>query len=621
VQEKQARILLLERQVARLRKRIELLDQRSNRYSWLRVSIFFGGLAVGVIVAMLTQWWIGAILLLLIFIPFMILAYYHSQVDHSLARHSLWLHIKTAHLARMQLHWSDIPVGYEDAPRVDHPFESDLDVTGNRSLHRLLNLAVSREGSQRLASWLLQTSPNPTTIQHRQALVREMQPMSLFRDRLLLNSLQARRGSKEQLEGKRLLIWLDQQAPSKWLPPLLALSSVLNLLTAILFLLGLFFPLPQLWIVTLVAGVLLFFATGDLRGDILNDASYLRSSFGTLSRIFRFLETYRYGKHHLIKQVCEPFQAKNGLGPTALLARTDHIIWAASLKGNALLWLLLNALLPWDLYCAYRLNQYKVQIKSHLPLWLDTWFELEALNSLATFAYLNPEYILPDVVPTVQVDLSNKSPIHFVARAVGHPLLPADKKVCNDFALHHLGEVIIITGSNMAGKSTFLRTLGVNLCLAFAGAPVNAAYLQTSLFRLFTCIRVSDSVTDGYSYFYAEVRRLKALLEELARPGYPLFFLIDEIFKGTNNRERLIGSRSFIRALVGRNSIGAISTHDLELVKLAEQVTGIANFHFREEVINGTMVFDYQLRSGPSPTTNALKIMALEGLPIEEDAL
>jgi ABC-type multidrug transport system fused ATPase/permease subunit len=621
VQTKQERIQLLERQMARVRKRVDSLDQRSNRYSWLRVSIFFGGLAVSIVVAIFTAWWIGLILLLIFLIPFLIVAYYHSQIDQSLARHSLWLYIKSAHIARMQLNWSEIPSGYEDPPREGHPFESDLDVTGKRSLHRLLNVAVSREGSQRLADWLLVTSPDPKMIERRQALVREMEPLSLFRDRLQLNSLQASRGAKEQFEGRRLLLWLEQQTPSKWLRPLLLLSTIINVLTIVLFVLTIFLPIPQLWIITLVVGLLVFFATGDLRGDILNDATYLRYGFGTLSRIFRFLESYPYGKHQRLKQECEPFLVKDGYGPTALLARTEHIIWAASLKGNALLWLLLNAFLPWDIYCAYRLNQYKGQIKARLPQWLDTWFELEALNSLATFAYLNPEYTLPQIMPTSQAADAIEAPIHFTAREIGHPLLPVDKKVCNDFVLHHLGEVIIITGSNMAGKSTFLRTLGVNLCLAYAGAPVNAAFLECSLFRLFTCIRVSDSVTDGYSYFYAEVRRLKALLEELERPGYPLFFLIDEIFKGTNNRERLIGSRSFVRALVGRNSIGAISTHDLELVKLAEQVKGIENYHFREEVIDGTMVFDYVLRSGPSPTTNALKIMALEGLPIEEEVL
>jgi len=266
------------------------------------------------------------------------------------------------------------------------------------------------------------------------------------------------------------------------------------------------------------------------------------------------------------------------------------------------------------LYFAHRLNHYKEAIKTDLPVWIDTWYELEALNALANFGYLHPDYVFPDVLPVTT------PPAQAVLRAcaLGHPLLPQDGCVCNDFTFAHLGELALITGSNMSGKSTFLRTLGVNLCLAYAGAPVHASALQTVLLRLFTCIKVSDSVTDGISYFYAEVRRLKALLRALEAPEpIPLCFLIDEIFRGTNNRERLIGSRAYIHALTRGHGVGVISTHDLELVTLADTVASIRNYHFREEVRDGRMVFDYQLRPGPCPTTNALKIMQMEGLPVD----
>ena len=178
-------------------------------------------------------------------------------------------------------------------------------------------------------------------------------------------------------------------------------------------------------------------------------------------------------------------------------------------------------------------------------------------------------------------------------------------------------KIAILTGSNMAGKSTFLRTVGVNLCLAYAGAPVNADSLQVSLFRVFTCIKVSDSVQDGLSYFYAEVKRLSALLSATEANDLPMLFLIDEIFRGTNSRERHIGSRAYIRELSNRRTVGLVATHDLELVKLADEIPGVGNFHFREELSNGRMVFDYQLRPGPCPTTNALQIMRLEGLPVD----
>lgn len=621
---KQERIRLLGRQIERLRRRIENLDRRSNRYSWTRVIVFFGGLALSV-GAFFIVWWLGVVLGIITLTAFAILAYYHGKIDRSLARHTFWLHIKSTHVARMRLDWERIPSS-TTALQADHPFEFDLDITGKHSVHQLLNLAFSRDGSQRLADWLLTTTPDLSTIQKRQTLVRDLLPLTLFRDKLVLNSLiAARKTEREQVDGQRLLRWLDQHAASPALRPLLWGSAVLNICTVVLFVLTLFVNIPQLWIFSLICAVILLFTTGDIRGGIFEDASYLRYAFGTLGSIFTYLEKYPYGKQHNLKKLCAPFLQDHRHSPSRLLKQLEQVAQAATLKNNGLLWLLVNALMPWDAYYAYRLSRYKDRLAKLLPSWLDTWFELEAINSLATFAYLNPEYVLPDVTSEQkdQAQATASQRVLFRGDDLGHPLLPVERKVTNSFTMDEMGEVVIITGSNMAGKSTFLRTLGVNLCLAYAGAPVNASSLHTKLFRLFTCIRVSDSVTDGYSYFYAEVKRLRKLLdalEESDRSGHlPLFFLIDEIFKGTNNRERLSGSRAYVRALVGHNCIGAISTHDLELVKLADELSQVQNYHFREEVINGEMVFDYVMRPGPSPTTNALKIMQMEGLPVEAD--
>jgi DNA mismatch repair ATPase MutS len=272
---------------------------------------------------------------------------------------------------------------------------------------------------------------------------------------------------------------------------------------------------------------------------------------------------------------------------------------------------------PWDVVWGYFLARRKAELAAALPQWLDIWHELEALSALATFAYLNPQYTWP--VVHGQADQNGGNGPIFAATALGHPLIHAEGKVHNDFTIRQMGQIVIITGSNMAGKSSFLRALGVNLVLAYAGSVVNATSLESGLFRLFTCIRVTDSIVDGFSYFYAEVRRLKALLDAFHQPNaLPLFYLIDEIFRGTNNLERLLGSRAYIRALAGARGVGFIATHDLELAKLEGESPFIHNYHFREEVHDGRMVFDYILRPGPSPTTNALKIMRLEGLPVEE---
>jgi DNA mismatch repair ATPase MutS len=291
------------------------------------------------------------------------------------------------------------------------------------------------------------------------------------------------------------------------------------------------------------------------------------------------------------------------------MKRLGRLAATLGVRTNPLLWFLVHVLVPWDFIFTHRLELLKTELAHLLPRWLDAWYELEALNSLANFAYLNPHYTFPQI---------SSEPNTFAARKLGHPLLHSETRVCNNFELDRQQRIVILTGSNMAGKSTFLRTIGVSLSLAFAGSVVNADRLTTSLFRPFTCIKVSDSVQDGLSYFYAEVKRLTALLAAARTDNpMPVLFLIDEIFRGTNSRERLIGSRSYIRALSESTAVGLVATHDLELIKLADEIDGVVNFHFREEVSNGRMVFDYRLRSGPCPTTNALTIMRLEGLPVD----
>jgi len=614
---KQERLQALENQVARLHRRVAILNQRSNKYSWIRLAIFLGGFAISVIVFILLQGWWFIISGVLFLTLFNIVAYYQRQIDRGITRHNIWLRIKLTQIARMQLDWSNIPPVQASSAPGDHPFASDLDITGERSLHQLINTAISYEGSQRVRDWLLQTTPDLGSIQARQALVQELASLTRFRDKLTMKSMLAAGKVNEHLEDRRLQAWLAQQAAAtpQALRMTLVVSLVLSVLTIALIILNIVAILPpQYWILSLLVAIGWLYARRNQRGDLFEDAFFIRDAFGQLSSVFAFLETYPYGKHEHVKNLCEPYFSTPQHRPSLLLKKLSRIAAASTLEKNQFFWLIVNVFIPWDTYFALQLNHYKALIATLLPIWLDRWFELEALNSLASFAYLNPEYVLPTVVPGID----QQQQACFRATGLGHPLIVAEKKVTNDFAMEERGEVVIITGSNMSGKSTFLRTLGVNLCLAYAGGPVNASTFQTSLFRIYTCIKVSDSVTDGYSYFYAEVRRLKALLSELERPSdFPLFFLIDEIFKGTNNRERLIGSSAYIHALVGKNCMGVISTHDLELVKLADTQPEIKNYHFREEVIDGQMVFDYILRPGPCPTTNALKIMQMEGLPIE----
>lgn len=610
----QDRLTVLEHQINRLQRRLDGLNQRSNRLSWLRLAIFFIGIALCVVAFFLSGWPYALGLLIVVVAAFSIAATCHRRVERSITRHAIWQRIKAAHIARMRLNWEQIPAAIAPPTQADHPFEIDLDITGERSLHRLISTAISYEGGQRVGAWLLNTMPDLAAIQQRQALIRELAPMTRFRDRLTLKATLAASIVNGQQTGKRLIEWLQQTPTSASVQRrTLWFSSILSIITLALIVLNIIGLLPfQYWVIAVLLSLGWFFATNKQRGDLFDDAFFLRDALTRYMGLFAYLETYAYGKHEYVKTLCEPFFRAGKERPTLLAKRLSRIASATTLEKNGLLRLVVNVLIPWDAYVAYRLHQEKTLAAKLLPAWLETWFELESLCSFANFAYLNPGYIFPEVVP-----VSEQQPMFIEATGLGHPLIPYEQRVVNDITMRDPGEVVIITGSNMSGKSTFLRTLGVNLCLAYAGGPVSAESLHASLFSIFTCIKVSDSVTDGFSYFYAEVRRLKALLSALEQhTDIPLFFLIDEIFRGTNNRERQIGSRAYIEALVGQNCMGALSTHDLELIKLAETLPHVVNYHFREEVIDGRMVFDYKLRPGPSPTTNALEIMRIEGLPV-----
>ena len=535
---------------------------------------------------------------------------YYNRIGKIINRHQLWFDIKSVQLARMTLDWEHIPEPPLKNLNQHHPFEIDLDITGQRSLHHLLDMTISYEGSQRLRDWLLQIRPDLQSIEKRQRIVRELVPLSRFRDKLLLNF---RLVSKEQLDGQKLLNWLQAQPPSKALRWAFPLSFGLALTNIILFVSFYAGWLPGYWILSLVLYLAVYFVFLPAIKRHFDAVMLLYDELDKFKVILRDLETYPYRNTPYLRQLCEPFWNREHL-PSKQLRKITWLTMAVGLRMNPILSLFLNIAFPWDILFAYLGGRYQRHCSEYFPKWVHTWSELEALVSLANFAYLHPEYMFPEICPE---DEGAHQPI-FQAIELGHPLIPSDQKVHNDFLLYKVGEITLITGSNMSGKSTFLKTAGVNLCLAYAGGPVDAKALRTRLFRIFTCMQIHDSITDGLSFFYAEVKRLKALLAVLHDDDQaPVFFLIDEIFKGTNSRERLIGGRAYIHHLSKQSGVGMIATHDLELGQLEDQIPSLTNYHFRDNVTDGRMVFDYKLHPGLCTTTNALKIMRMEGLPVE----
>jgi hypothetical protein len=612
------RLKALEHHYARLQRRLDQLSGLDRRFSWYRLVVFVLGVAAAWLALVYLEGVAVWLVILMALASFSAVVYYHRRLDSGIARFRIWQQIKAGKLARMKLDWEHITGDPQYGFAAQYglqgeqsSLEIDLDLSGPRSLHHLLDLAISKEGSRTLAGWLSAAEPDPQQITERQAVVRELATMPGFIDHLLLN---LRLVSREQLDGQRLLAWLTVSVPDRRLTWVLAVGSLLAVLNVILFILNVAGQLPAYWTFTVVLSLGFYFFNAHLIGEFLNAVVALDNDLDKFNALLGYLERYPYqGREHLAA-LTAPFTDPKRL-PSKQIRRVKSVTAAIGLRSNPILGLMLNAVLPWDFAFAWLASRMQAGMAAVLPDWLRVWYRLEGLCSLANFAYINPEYSFPAIeLRTAGEQLGG--PV-FKAQAMGHPLIPVERKVCNDFTIPELGGVMIITGSNMAGKSTFIKTVGINLCLTYAGGPVDAAYLRTLPFRLHTCIRISDSITDGFSYFYAEVRCLRALLDKLkTEEQMPVLYLIDEIFRGTNNRERLIGSQAYVSTLIGAYGVGLIATHDLELAHLEETSQKVDNFHFRDRVQDGRLVFDYKILPGPCPTSNALNIMAMEGLPV-----
>ena len=268
----------------------------------------------------------------------------------------------------------------------------------------------------------------------------------------------------------------------------------------------------------------------------------------------------------------------------------------------------INILTLWDYQCLINLQRFKKASGASLKSWLEVIGEMEALNSLSTIAYEHSDWAMPK--------FQDGSPI-FKAKSLGHPLLGASR-VYNDIHIEKSQNVLLITGSNMSGKSTLLRTTGINLVLAYAGAPVCAESFYCSIMDIYTCMRTSDNLEKNISSFYAELLRIKKLVTATENKT-PIFFLLDEIFKGTNSIDRHTGAKVLVSKLSNENALGFVSTHDLELGEIENTNKKVKNYHLKEYYKDDKLYFDYKLRTGVSTTRNALYLMKMAGLEIPPD--
>jgi len=513
-------------------------------------------------------------------------------------------HILKQDLARAEYRLKDIQVDHPIEFESGHPFAYDLDLVGR---HPVLNLVDDSHhlGAKRWLKHWVDEIQSAEGVTNRQNAVQALAPRKRFRLKL---SLAARLDSHADLDPQQFQEWLETPVPWTLKTGAYLIGRAWTLLTLASlftrFVLG-SQALPWVWI--LLVQVIIFYSFDYIHRKFflgfLEHGRALRAAAAVITP-FQSLRTDA-GRLRAIQEKL----GSDGSGAGQQLSQLIGIYDQLAFRQNGFAHFLLNTLFLWDQVQLRRLRAWRDAHGKDLELWLEAMFEVEALASVANFAWVFPNHIYPDTIDRAELLIQSE--------AMGHPAIQEGARVGNDFSIDGGGQIHLITGSNMSGKSTFLRTIGVNLILTRLGAPVCAKTFKTNQPQLWTSIRIQDSLAEGVSYFYAEVMRLKALLEAVAKGGRSLFFLLDEILKGTNSRERLIACKALVQYLIEHGASGLITTHDLELLALAESHSdAITKFHFQENIRDEAMFFDYRLKPGELTSTNALRVMHFAGVPL-----
>ena len=499
-------------------------------------------------------------------------------------------------LARLRYQW----IGRGDAGErfrpADHPYADDLDLFGRGGLFELLATPRTRAGQERLAAWLLDQAP-PEEARARQDAVRELAALPDLRETMAVA------GEGVRVEAGALRQWATAPPalPRRWIAwPLAALAAV-NLVFFGWYLTANAYGVLSLALMTALG--LTAWALHRRVASVIHTVETPARDLGVLAGLLRVLESETFTSPALQRLAA----AIGGRAHPASreIDRLERLVNRLAARQN-MMFAIPAALMLWATQSALAIDGWRRRAGRHVPDWLDAVGDFEALAALATFAAEHPDYAFPEF----QV-----GPAHVGATALAHPLLPASA-VANDVALGDAAPaLLVVSGSNMSGKSTFLRALGVNVVLAHAGGPVRATAFRLSPLAIGASIRVQDSLTDGRSRFFAEITRLKQIVDLAGRHRGALLFLLDEILGGTNSHDRALGAEAVLKGLARSGAVGLITTHDLALSRIADAMApAAANVHFADEFDAGGLSFDYRLRPGPVRTSNALALMKSIGL-------
>ena len=581
---------------------LQQVKKQIFRISMLRLTLFVAGVAG--IYFFLSQTPLLIICICLTFLPLFILVKIHNRFFIR----KEWLETQARIIQEELQALSGDYSSFEDGKEYvnpEHPYSFDLDIFGRRSLFQSINRTCTFFGKDRLAKWLQNHLHEKTSIEKRQEMVREISEHTLFREQFRVAGL-VHHGQSSDAE--KIQAW--SQSPAQylhagWVKAFIWGVPVINSLLLITSLIG----WTSFSCLGLSFGIFLVLSFG-----VIKRATYIQETYGKqlkslngYARLIALAKAEDWKSAGML-ELMERFNL-NGQSPVQALQQLSKELDRLDLRNNQFLYVLLEGSIFFQLQEIVRIERWKVRYGQHISEWLETVGELDALCSLGTFAYNHPQYTYPELT---------EKPFCFLATQMGHPLMPASQCVKNDATIPSRPFFLIITGANMAGKSTYLRTIGVNYLLACVGAPVCCERLKLHPNQLITSLRTSDSLSDNESYFFAELKRLKHIID-LLNQGQQLFIILDEILKGTNSMDKQKGSFDLIRQFMQLKANGIIATHDLLLGSLIKQFPEeIRNYCFEADIKDNELTFSYKLREGVAQNMNACFLMKKMGIILQE---
>lgn len=590
-----------EKRLTEFKKKASEAKSRYTSLSWVRVILFISAVIIIVILLDKKNGEAAGIVLLATTAAYLGLLKTHSKLRFKMKQFAALEQINTDEIKRLQSDLGELNEG-DKFYQGTHPYHEDLDIFGKHSLFQLLNRTSTFIGENKLAQWL------SIRAEHKEILDRQESTKELSSDIEFRQQFQAYGmvGESIEIDHQPLLNWLKESSQIRNVTiykVLLAIMPLAMVSTIVISSLG-----------YLQSGVpiLLAFVNMGILGGIFNKVQDISKktetgykSLNSLRHHINMIERVEF-KSTRLKALKATVQHDN-VKASKIIKELQLILDNLQNRVNTL-YIVFDILLLLDLYWYIRVNAWKKENQADIEQWFKTIGELDALISMAGFAYANPDFTYPDI-----------SDRHFDIKAskMGHPLIKAEHRVSNDFEFQGKGGICLITGSNMSGKSTFLRTVGVNCILGLMGAPVCAEEMTVSDLKVFTSMRSQDDLEENVSSFYAELKRLKQLLAYIDDET-PVLFMIDEVLKGTNSEDRHKGALALIKQLNMAYAFGFVSTHDIELGNITNELQGVKNYSFNSEIIGDEIKFDYTLTPGICKSFNATKLMQKMGIQIPD---